>query len=172
MTPVEPGKNAIGPKTAAMLAAKGIPSTQVLVDTRSLYALPNVASVDAFNHVITYLPKYKLFIDSTNDFAPFGILDDDVMDKPVLLTATGEVSRTPKTSPDRDFAVVRTKLKLQSNGSVKGNSTVEMHGFLESTSRAAQFAYENRDQEEIINGLLERYQVDQYSRELVEIHPT
>jgi hypothetical protein len=33
-----------------------------------------------------------------------------------------------------------------------------MHGFMESSSRATQFGYENRDQEEIINGLLERFQ--------------
>ena len=142
----------------SLLTSLGIDSSPALVNSGDSYLLHELPLTSPFNHVITYLPKYKLFIDSTNDFAPFGILDDDVMDKPVLLTATGEVSRTPKTSPDKDFAVVRTKLKLQSNGSVKGNSTVEMHGFLESTSRAAQFGYENRDQEEIINGLLERYQ--------------
>ena len=142
----------------SLLSAVGIESSPALVNSGDSYLLQKLPLTSPFNHVITYLPKYKLFLDSTYDFAPFGILDDDVMDKPVLLTATGEVSRTPKTSPDKDFAVVKTKLKLQSDGSVQGTSTAEMHGFIESSSRATQFGYENRDQEEIINSLLERFQ--------------
>ena len=142
----------------SLLRAVGIESSPALVNSGDSYLLHKLPLTSPFNHVITYLPKYKLFLDSTNDFAPFGILDDDVMDKPVLLTATGEVSRTPKTSPDNDYAVVKTKLKLQSNGSVQGVSTAEMFGSMESSSRATQFGYENRDQEEIINGLLERFQ--------------
>lgn len=142
----------------SMLTSVGIDSSPALVNSGNAYQLHKLALTSPFNHVITYLPKYKLFLDSTDDFSPFGLLDEDVMDKPVLLTATGELSRTPKTSPDKDFAVVRTKLKLQSNGSVQGSSTAEMHGFIESDSRATQFGYENRDQEEIINSLLERFQ--------------
>jgi transglutaminase-like putative cysteine protease len=142
----------------SMLRAVGIDSSPALVNYGDSYLLHKLPLTSPFNHVITYLPKYKLFLDSTNDFAPFGILDDDVMDKPVLLTATGEVSRTPKTSPYTDYAVVKTKLKLLSNGSVQGASTAEMRGSMEASSRATQFGYENRDQEEIINGLLERFQ--------------
>lgn len=41
---------------------------------------------------------------------------------------------------------------------MQGVSTAEMFGSMESSSRATQFGYENRDQEEIINGLLERFQ--------------
>jgi transglutaminase-like putative cysteine protease len=142
----------------SLLTSVGIDSSPALVNYGDSYLLHKLPLTSPFNHVITYLPKYKLFLDSTNDFAPFGILDDDVMDKPVLLTATGEVSRTPKTSPDTDYAVVKTKLKLLSNGSVQGSSTAEMRGSMESSSRSTQFGYENRDQEEIINSLLERFQ--------------
>jgi transglutaminase-like putative cysteine protease len=142
----------------SLLTSVGIDSSPALVNYGDSYLLHKLPLTSPFNHVITYLPKYKLFLDSTNDFAPFAILDDDVMDKPVLLTATGEVSRTPKTSPDTDYAVVNTKLKLLSNGSVQGSSTAEMRGSMESSSRSTQFGYENRDQEEIINSLLERFQ--------------
>jgi transglutaminase-like putative cysteine protease len=142
----------------SMLRAVGIDSSPALVNSGDSYSLHTLPLTSPFNHVITYLPKYKLFLDSTDDFSPFGLLDDDVMDKPVLLTATGEVSRTPKSNPDKDYAVVNSKLKLQSDGSVQGTSTAEMHGFIESGSRATQFGYENRDQEEIINSLLERFQ--------------
>jgi hypothetical protein len=142
----------------SLLTSVGIDSSPALVNYGDSYLLHKLPLTSPFNHVITYLPKYKLFLDSTNDFAPFAILDDDVMDKPVLLTATGEVSRTPKTSPDTDYAVVNTKLKLLSNGSVQGSSTAEMRGSMESSSRSTQFGHENRDQEEIINSLLERFQ--------------
>ena len=142
----------------SLLRAVGIESSPALVNSGNEYLLHKLTLTSPFNHVITYLPKYKLFLDSTDEFSPFGLLDDDVMDKPVVLTATGEVSRTPKTSPEKDYAIVRTKLKLQRNGAVQGSSKAEMFGFMESSSRSTQFGYENRDQEEIINKLLERFQ--------------
>lgn len=141
----------------SLLTSVGIDSSPALVNSGDSYLLHKLAITSPFNHVITYLPKFKLFLDSTDEFSPFGTLDDEVMDKPVLLTATGEVSRTPKTSPEKDFAIVTTKIKLQNDGGVVGRSKVEMNGFIESDSRATQFGYENRDQEEIINGLLERF---------------
>ena len=142
----------------SLLRAIGIDSSPALVNSGNAYRLHKLPLTSPFNHVITYLPKYKLFLDSTDEFAPFGLLDDSVMDKPVLLTATGDVSRTPKTSPDKDSVVVTTKLKLLPDGRVVGESKAEMRGFFESESRATQFGYENRDQEEIVNDFLERFQ--------------
>ena len=142
----------------ALLRVMGIDSSPALVNSGDAFALPKLPVASPFNHVITYLPKYNLYLDSTDEFAPFGILGDDEMDKPVLLTATGELKRTPKTDPSKDFVEVKTQLRLLKDGRIKGTSVSKMHGFFEADSRRAQFGYENRDQESIVNDLLERFQ--------------
>lgn len=142
----------------SLLTALNIESSPALINSGDAYELKPIGLTSPFNHVITYLPKYKLFLDSTHPFAPFGLLDDDVMDKPVVITASGEISKTPKTNPSNEFATVDTKLKLHSDGRVTGKSTARMHGYLETASRATQFGYENKDQEQIVNDLLERFQ--------------
>jgi len=141
----------------SLLRAIGIDSSPALINAGDSYRLPDVPMFTAFNHVITYLPKFNLFVDSTDEFLPFGLLNGDAMDKPVVLTATGEVKRTPKTSPEKDFVEVHTKLRMSPDGSVVGRSVSLMRGTFESESRRTQFGYENKDQESIVNDLLERF---------------
>ncbi|NMM00412.1 ATP-binding cassette domain-containing protein [Paraburkholderia sp. RP-4-7] len=51
----------------ALLAAKGIKSAPVLVNSNSIYWLPEVAlPVGVFDHAITYLPEFAMFVDSTD----------------------------------------------------------------------------------------------------------
>ncbi len=52
-----------------MLEEAGIPANLVLVRTRSLGDLEDYpASMHIFNHAITYVPKYDLFLDGTAEF--------------------------------------------------------------------------------------------------------
>jgi len=57
---------------------------------------------DPFDHVITYVPALKMFLDSTSSFTPMGSLPDGGQDKPVPLTATGTLARTPASSAEQD----------------------------------------------------------------------
>ncbi|WP_010341720.1 DUF3857 domain-containing transglutaminase family protein, partial [Xanthomonas sacchari] len=58
----------------ALLAAKGIASTPVLLGAQGGPTLPEVPVLGRFNHAITYLPEFKLYVDSTSPYARFGQL--------------------------------------------------------------------------------------------------
>ena len=79
----------------ALLAAKGIASTPVLINAGAAYSLPPVASTDVFDHMINYIPALGLYVDSTSRYTPFGSLPFADSDKPVVHTiGFTEVRRT------------------------------------------------------------------------------
>lgn len=53
----------------------------------------------AINHIITYLPDFAMFADSTASSVEFGFLPLADMDRPTLLVDSGALSRTPATQP-------------------------------------------------------------------------
>ena len=74
----------------ALLAAKGIPSSPVLVNSSDTWWLPSVAvPTGVFNHAITYLPEWQVFVDSTAEFAPFGVLPLQERGKMALVIDNG-----------------------------------------------------------------------------------
>jgi transglutaminase-like putative cysteine protease len=112
----------------ALLAAKGISSSPALISVSASFDLPRAATPYAFNHVITYIREFHLFVDSTAQFAPFGILPDADAGRPVLLTATGEEMQTPNPdSADNRISVVE-KIAISPDGNATGDSTVSAQG--------------------------------------------
>jgi hypothetical protein len=99
----------------ALLKAAGIASSGVLINGASAYRLPQVATLGIFTHMITYVPGLDLYIDSTADSIAAGYLPDDDLDKPVLLTATGQLARTPPSQKQRDRYALR--FDIGANGS-------------------------------------------------------
>ncbi|WP_219269799.1 DUF3857 domain-containing transglutaminase family protein [Pseudomonas sp. Xaverov 259] len=85
----------------AMLKAVGIDSSPVLINAGNAYVLPKVAALRVLNHAITYVPSLDLYLDSTASFIAAGYLPLQDLDKPVLLTRTGELARTPATQPGK-----------------------------------------------------------------------
>lgn len=79
----------------ALLAASGIASTPALVNSGNAYRLPSTPTLGVFNHVITYVPSLELYLDSTAESIAAGYLPAGVLDKPVLLTKSGAMARTP-----------------------------------------------------------------------------
>ena len=142
----------------ALLAALGIDSTTALIGTERVYQLPKLPISTPFDHVITYVPSLNLFLDSTSQFSPMGTLPAGDMDKPVLLTATGKLSRTPARKVSKDNTYSIAALFLQENGRVYGKSLTYPRGFMETDSRAAQFSYLNRDRARTVDELLSRFQ--------------
>jgi len=142
----------------SLLAAVGIESSPALINASNAYLLPQLPTPGIFDHVITYVPSLNVFLDSTSRFAPLGTLPNDDMDKPVVLTATGALSRTPKTDPQKDRTEARVQMKLTRNGSIEGKSQAKMMGVFEVASRGSQFNYQNKNQADIVNRLLSRFQ--------------
>ena len=142
----------------ALLAAAGIDSSPALINSSSAYLLPNLPTAGIFDHVITYVPSLNVYLDSTSRFAPLGTLPNGDMDKPVLLTQTGVISRTPKTDQSRDRTEARIQMRLTRDGSIEGKSQAKMFGIFEVASRSSQFNYQNKNQADIVNRLLSRFQ--------------
>ena len=115
----------------ALLAAKGIPSTQALINAGGIYTLPRVPVASVVNHVITYIPSLDLYADSTAATVPFGSLPNGSAGKPVLLVeGHHEGASTPLREAGRDGQKLRTTVRIAADGSVKGSQQVELSGRL------------------------------------------
>ena len=142
----------------ALLRAVGIESSPALINAQRTFILPKLATTGVFDHVITYVPSLDLFLDSTSRFSPMGTLPNGDMQKPVVITAIGEIKYTPSEDPAKDFTATTIRMKVKPDGSITGKSIATMHGYFEVNSRGTQFGNVNRDQEIVVNRLLARYQ--------------
>jgi hypothetical protein len=141
----------------ALLRAVGIESTPALVNSGRAMRLPQLTLLTPFNHVITYVPSLDLYLDSTARFAPIGTLPDEVMDKPVLLTATGQVARTPKSSPATEFTHTRAWMQVLASGEVWGSTLAVMGGSEQVDSRSVQFDNLGKSSEDLARRYLSRF---------------
>jgi len=120
----------------ALLAARGIKSTQALVNSGSGYRLQRIPLVHDVNHVINYLPEFDLFADSTSDSTPFGMLPYGDQDKPVLLVEGFLAGmKTPVLASARNRQTTRSQLKVAPDGSVSGSVEVTLSGMGAVSSR-------------------------------------
>ncbi len=141
----------------ALLAAVGIDSSPALINANGAFKLPSLPVPEPFDHVITYVPALNLFLDSTSSFTPMGSLPSGDQDKPVLLTATGILARTPATSADWDRTDTQVWLQLQSDGRVSGRSVMRLRGSPGSESRFSHFGYQSQEPVDVVNGFLTRF---------------
>ena len=141
----------------SMLAAVGIDSSPALIGTDPAFALPKLPVSTPFDHVITYVPSLDLYLDSTAQFAPVGTLPSWDQDKPVLLTASGKVAKTPARDIARDKTHTSVMMSVLDKGGVVGRSTYTPQGNFEVESRSSQFSYLNRNQVPIVDKLLSRF---------------
>jgi transglutaminase-like putative cysteine protease len=120
----------------ALLAARGIKSTQALVNSGPSYQLQKIPVVSTVNHVINYLPAFDLYVDSTSSSTPFGMLPFGDQDKPVLLVEDFKPdTKTPVPPIDSDRLKVTSLVSLTSDGSVSGSVEVFQNGVTAADSR-------------------------------------
>jgi transglutaminase-like putative cysteine protease len=138
----------------ALLAAKGIASTQALVNSGSMYRLPKIAVASNVNHVINYLPGLDLYVDSTSDSTPFGMLPFEVAGKPVLLVdgSRGD-ARTPVQPVGTNRQHMKTVLKIAPNGSAAGSVEVELGGYFAVDTRARMRNMPNDRNDELVKNV-------------------
>lgn len=113
----------------ALLAARNIKSTQALVNAGSAYKLPKIPVVSMVNHAINYLPEFDLYVDSTSDSTPFGMLPFNDQDKPVLLVEgfrAGTKTPVPPVGSNRQH--VKNVIKIEPDGSISGSVEVFQNG--------------------------------------------
>ncbi|TDR79794.1 DUF3857 domain-containing protein [Paludibacterium purpuratum] len=126
----------------ALLAAKGIKSSPVLINADQGWWLSRVAvPTGTFNHAINYLPQWNLFVDTTAQLAPFGILPDTEAGKTALVVDDGSgkssLVKLPISSPQQDRVRIDSNLSLQPDGSLKGSSVISLAGVYDVMARSA-----------------------------------
>ena len=130
----------------ALLAAKGIPASSALINSGNAYSLPKYPVIGPFNHVITYIPAWNLYLDSTAEMASFGSLPDDELDKPTLLTALDKVGRTPKPKKENNRTISKLTMQIEKDGEIKGKADTQYFGSAEISAR---YKYEGADRSDI-----------------------
>jgi transglutaminase-like putative cysteine protease len=109
----------------ALLAAKGITSTPVLIGAEGGPTLPEIPVLGRFNHAITYIPEFGLYVDSTNPYARFGQLPAGDLGAPVVHTQDGKVARTPPNDGKLNRYLARTEYRFDEAGNVSGTTTLD-----------------------------------------------
>jgi transglutaminase-like putative cysteine protease len=115
----------------ALLAAKKIASAQVLISTDSRFATPQIP-IPFFNHAINYLPRWNLFVDSTNELAPFGTLSASERGRKVVLaTAVPGLPRympTPPAAAEQSVEHADIDARIDSDGTLHIEETTRGSG--------------------------------------------
>ena len=123
----------------ALLAAKGIKASSALINAGSSFSVPKYPVIGPFNHVITYIPAWDQYLDSTAEMAPYGLLPEDEVHKPTLITSLGKIGRTPKPNMDLNRTITGMVMAIQKDGRIKGEAHSMYFG---SAEIAARYQYE------------------------------
>lgn len=113
----------------ALLAVKGIASTPTLINSADAYTLPDAPTIEAFNHVITYIPSLNLYADSTSPYTSFGSLPSSDAGKPVVKTVDFKgVEHTPVPNWRDNGSTSITVMKIDADGSGEGMTKIHSKG--------------------------------------------
>ena len=141
----------------ALLAAKGIPATSAQVNSGSAFSVPRLGTIYPFNHVITYIPQWDLYLDSTQDLAPFGVLPTAVRDKLTTLAALGRMGRTPNLSAEENRRITHARLAVSKDGTVTGEATTQYFGNQDYAARAKFSGYVGQSRESMVRSHLGQF---------------
>lgn len=96
---------------AALLKAKKIESNLVLVNALDAYTISKAPTIAPFDHLIVWLPEFRLYADTTNgNGVPFGLLPQTEYGKPVVHVA--DASGTLHEIPVSDARASRDEYRL------------------------------------------------------------
>ena len=141
----------------ALLAARGIPAHSAQVNLGNAFSVPRLGTIYPFNHVITYIPQWDLYLDSTQDLAPFGVLSASVRDKPTILTALGRMGRTPHLTAEQNRRVTHARLVVSKEGTVSGEATTQYFGNQDYAVRGEFASYVGQAQESMVRSHLAQF---------------
>jgi tetratricopeptide (TPR) repeat protein/transglutaminase-like putative cysteine protease len=113
----------------ALLKAAGIEAESVLINSSAAYVLTEVPTFTGIDHVITYIPELKLYLDA-NGLAPFGTLPLPEYGKPVIHAAAGKASLSamPLLQPGADSTSVTTVSRIGEDGILHGSTRTTASG--------------------------------------------
>jgi len=139
----------------ALLAARGIKSVLALVNAGAAYHLPNIPVATTFDHVLNYLPALDLYLDSTSQATPFGMLPFGDQDKPVLLLEDyREGMKTPVPPAGSNRQYTKSIIRIAPDGSASGSIVVLQHGLGAELARSWARSISKDGEEELVKKML------------------
>jgi transglutaminase-like putative cysteine protease len=142
---------------AALLQAKGIRSEMALISGGNSYTLSDAPTLAQLNHVITWLPDFKIYADTTA-VAPFGTLPFFEYGKPVVHAVDKGPTRhtTPLLTPGEATMSLKTVSRLGADGTLRAESTTTATGPFAIMLRQVGTAVEAAGSQRAIQAMLQR----------------
>jgi tetratricopeptide (TPR) repeat protein len=113
-----------------LLKAKGIDAESILINGSFSYTMTDVPTFTTLNHVITFLPQFNLYLDSSTASAPFGILPLQEYGKPMVIASASSagLGKMPVLQPGIAKISVTTVSVLDKDGTLSGTTTTTASG--------------------------------------------
>ncbi len=110
---------------AALLKAKGIDSNMVLINGTDSYTISDTPGISPFNHVITWLPEFGLYADSTSHGTAFGLLPRSEYGKQVVHIGDrrGALHQVPLADPRISTDSYRLTIRMDDDGRIESESS-------------------------------------------------
>jgi hypothetical protein len=106
--------------------------------------------------VINYLPGLKLYLDSTASTVPFGMIPMSLGEKPVLLVSHfREGAKIPSTAQYGHEQVMRTRIRINPDGSATGTAQISQKGIPAISMREGMRSLRGDQEEFAVRRLLE-----------------
>jgi transglutaminase-like putative cysteine protease len=143
---------------AALLKAKGIASEMVLINANNSYTLPDPPTLAQFNHLITWIPEFKLYADTTAAVAPFGTLPFVEYGKPVVHALERGPTRhlMPLLAPGAATMSLKTVSQVTSDGGLHSQSIITATGPFSFLLRQVATSIEAAGPERAIKAMLQQ----------------
>lgn len=136
----------------ALLKAKGLDSTPVLIQAGNAYWVPAPGALQAFNHMITYVPSLDLYLDATGRYTAFGALPPADAGKQVLHVATGAWAATPLGNDGR--TLLRQHIEFADDGDAEARTSAQQTGAPAAFMRGLFAGYESIPDEQWTTSLM------------------
>ena len=117
---------------AALLQAVGISANAALLSSK-FNINPGFPSPSLFDHVVTAIPRGQgfLFLDTTPEIAPFGLLLSPLRDRKALIVSLPEASRlatTPRDPPLPNYEKFHVESSIDAKGTLQAKMRIEDRG--------------------------------------------
>jgi Domain of Unknown Function with PDB structure (DUF3857)/Transglutaminase-like superfamily len=114
----------------ALLAARGIPAEIVLLNASNTVSIADPPNFRPMDHLILFLPRGNVYIDSTVAVAPFGVLPFTESGKPAIhLGGSGLARREiPIPAASNTTTELKTVMTFAADGTVSGSTKTTARG--------------------------------------------
>jgi len=142
----------------ALLSAADIRSEQVLINAGGLYDLTKTPAVSLVNHVMNYLPEFKLYVDATAKDIPFGYLPYGSYGKPVIHVGSEvALAKTPEQQHAQSEQHLTMNLQIAKDGSAAGDMLVALRGLNAASARAYMRDLSKDSEKDFVKWALSQY---------------